>query len=152
MTINHKKGFTLIELLIVISIITLLTSIILSALQDAKRKSRDSNNISSLQEVRTALQMFFTDKGYYPSLKIFLYPDLIGNKDITEINSNLFYIGLPIGCLEGNCNSYHLGIALEDTGNLVLSNDKDSADGFPGNSTNCLTVGSTPDKCYDIEP
>ncbi len=68
--IKLNKGFTLIELLVVISIIGLLSSIVLAGLQDARAKARDSARIRSMIETRTALQMYFSDKGYYPQMNV----------------------------------------------------------------------------------
>lgn len=68
MRIDNKKGFTLIELLVVISIVSLLSSIILVSIQDARAKGRDAAKIRSMLETRTALQMYFADKGYYPPM------------------------------------------------------------------------------------
>ncbi len=61
-----SKGFTLIELLIVIAIIGLLSSIVLSSLNTARIKSRDARRIQDLTQIRTALELHFLDKGYYP--------------------------------------------------------------------------------------
>jgi prepilin-type N-terminal cleavage/methylation domain-containing protein len=68
MRINYRKGFTLIELLVVISIISLLSSVILASLNDAKMKARDTQRIRTLVELRTALEMYANDhNGEYPS-------------------------------------------------------------------------------------
>lgn len=63
---QNKKGFTLIELLVVISIIALLSSIILSSIQNARMSARDAKRISDLNQIKIALEMYRTDKGYYP--------------------------------------------------------------------------------------
>ena len=63
MTINNKKGFTLIELLVVISIISLLTSIILAALSDAKAKGRDARRLQDIHTIQTAITMYQNDNG-----------------------------------------------------------------------------------------
>ena len=59
----NKKGFTLIELLVVISIIALLSSIVLSSLNDARAKARDSVRRSDLRQIKTALELYKSDKG-----------------------------------------------------------------------------------------
>ena len=64
---KNKNGFTLIELLVVISIIAMLTSIILVNIKLANIKAKDTAKIRTLSEVKTAIQMYFTDKGKYPS-------------------------------------------------------------------------------------
>ncbi len=63
-----KQGFTLIELLVVISIISLLSSIVLSALNSARTKASDSQRNSIVGEYVKALALAY-DKlgtGQYP--------------------------------------------------------------------------------------
>jgi len=149
---TKQTGFTLIELIVVIGIIAILAAIVLVALSMAKKKSDDTGKIRALQEVRSALQLFNTDKGYYPPTANYR-TDIINNKYITEINiTGLKYIALPPYCTDTTCNSYHLGVSLENSNNNVLTVDKDSSNGFEGKSTNCGNVQSTIDTCYDIEP
>jgi len=160
MQTKKKNGFTIIELLVVVSIIALISSVILSILSDAKRKGRDTSGVQSLQEVVKALQVFTTDKGYYPPTAEFPRA-LIDGKYILATNPKLVYKAMlynntaecPTTGMT-NCYSYHLGIPLEGAAvdNKVLVGDKDSSNLFPGNSSDCSTTGSTPDKCYDVEP
>ena len=63
---HNKKGFTLIELLVVIAIIGLLASIVLASLNTARAKARDTRRIEDLTQVRTALEEYYNDNGYYP--------------------------------------------------------------------------------------
>lgn len=62
----NKRGFTLIELLVVIAIIGMLSSVVLASLNTARAKSRDARRIADLNQIRTALEMFYSDNGYYP--------------------------------------------------------------------------------------
>lgn len=60
-------GFTLIELLVVIAIISLLSSIVLSSLQVARQKSRDSVRMAQIRAIATALELYANDHGgMYP--------------------------------------------------------------------------------------
>jgi prepilin-type N-terminal cleavage/methylation domain-containing protein len=61
-----KKGFTLIELLVVISIISLLSSIILYSISDARIKAQDTKMIAEAQEVEKAIQLYKQDNGFVP--------------------------------------------------------------------------------------
>ena len=63
---KNKKGFTLIELLVVISIIALLSSIVLEALGDARKKARDARRWQDIKQIQNALELYRTDKGNYP--------------------------------------------------------------------------------------
>lgn len=58
-----KKGFTLIELLVVVAIIAILSIVVLLTLNPAEliRQSRDSNRISDLSTLKTALSLYLTD-------------------------------------------------------------------------------------------
>jgi prepilin-type N-terminal cleavage/methylation domain-containing protein len=62
-----KRGFTLIELLVVISIVSFLSSVILASLNSARAKARDAKRLQDLTQIRTALTMYYTDNGVYPS-------------------------------------------------------------------------------------
>ena len=71
MNFKNKKtnlGFTLIELLIVISVIGILSGVVLNAInvQGIRQKSRDSQRVSDLKRIQTALELYFTDKRSYP--------------------------------------------------------------------------------------
>lgn len=63
---ESKKAFTLIELLVVISIISLLSSVVLASLNQARIKARDSQRISQLLEINKAIQLYISDNGYAP--------------------------------------------------------------------------------------
>lgn len=69
MRMNLRKtqsGFTLIELLVVLAIIGLLSSILATGLIIARKKSRDTQRISNMEALRTALDMYYQDIGTYP--------------------------------------------------------------------------------------
>ncbi|MBU1326711.1 prepilin-type N-terminal cleavage/methylation domain-containing protein [Patescibacteria group bacterium] len=63
---KRKKGFTLIELLVVVTIITVLVTIGIVAYSSINKRSRDAKRKSDLEQVRSALEMFRSDFGYYP--------------------------------------------------------------------------------------
>lgn len=63
-----NKGFTLIELLVVISIISLLSSVVLVAVNGARVKARDAVRISDVKQLARAFQLYADgNNGIYPS-------------------------------------------------------------------------------------
>ncbi|MEI7765352.1 MAG: prepilin-type N-terminal cleavage/methylation domain-containing protein [bacterium] len=66
--IRKEKGFTLIELLVVISIISLLSSIVIVSLSDARAKARDAVRMSNISEISKAIELYIIDNGHAPDL------------------------------------------------------------------------------------
>lgn len=64
----NKKGFTLIELLVVVSIIGVLATMVLGSLGDARSKARDAKRLSELNNLKTALELYYLDNDSYPAL------------------------------------------------------------------------------------
>ena len=64
--LSKQDGFTLIELLVVISIISLLASILLVAVVGARAKARDSQRVSNVSQIKTALELYYSDNNAYP--------------------------------------------------------------------------------------
>lgn len=61
-----KKGFTIIELLIVIAIIVILAGLVLTNVQGAQSKARDSQRLSDINSMFTALEAQHGDDNFYP--------------------------------------------------------------------------------------
>lgn len=61
------RGFTLIELLVVIAIIGVLSSIVLTSLNSARVKARDTQRVTEVREIAKALTAYFIDHGYFPT-------------------------------------------------------------------------------------
>jgi prepilin-type N-terminal cleavage/methylation domain-containing protein len=86
---SNQGGFTLIELLVVVAIISLLSSIVLASLKEAREKAKISKLRSEMNQLLTAIELYKTDKGYYPGENLTkeangrYYQKAINNTDVT---------------------------------------------------------------------
>lgn len=63
---TRKTGFTLIELLVVIAIISILAAILFPVYMRAKEASYRAGDLSNMNEIRNALQLYRADQEAYP--------------------------------------------------------------------------------------
>ena len=63
---SNKKGFTLIELLVVVAIIGVLSSVVLTSLNSAREKGRDSRRMRDIEEIRNAIELYILANGKAP--------------------------------------------------------------------------------------
>jgi len=99
-----KHAFTLIELLVVIAIIGLLATISVVALSNARAKARDTKRVADVNQVQTALELFFNDKGRYPATEEFNSGSLYS----TSTNGTTTYMAaIPAAATppDGNCST-----------------------------------------------
>lgn len=61
-----KKGFTLIELLVVVAIIGMLSSVVLSSLNQARAGARDARRVQDIQQMLVALDLYYNANNAYP--------------------------------------------------------------------------------------
>lgn len=64
---KYTQGFTLIELLVVIAIIGILSTIVFAALNESRERSRNAAIISQVKEYQKAIELFYSNNGYYPA-------------------------------------------------------------------------------------
>jgi len=63
---TNKRGFTLIELLVVISILGVLAGLIVNNLNDSRARARDARRKQNLNQMKTALRLYYNDYQVYP--------------------------------------------------------------------------------------
>lgn len=64
---RREKGFTLVELLVVVVVLAVLAAIVLPKFMDSGKRSKESAQKSDLKIIQNAVQLFYTDTGYYPA-------------------------------------------------------------------------------------
>jgi prepilin-type N-terminal cleavage/methylation domain-containing protein len=62
----QTQGFTLVDLLITIAIMSMLSSLVLASLNTAREKALNAVRANDLQQIHTALELYYTEHGYYP--------------------------------------------------------------------------------------
>lgn len=75
---KKQRGFTLIELLIVTTILGLLTAVAVASYASINKRSRDSKRKSDVEQVRSALEMYRSDNGFYPPVNVGGFGDASG--------------------------------------------------------------------------
>lgn len=61
-----RRGFTLIELMVTISIISLIASIILASLNDARARARDAKRLADIHNLKNAVHLYYSGNNSYP--------------------------------------------------------------------------------------
>src|SRR5580765_3077484 len=92
---SERRGFTLIELLVVISIIAVLMSLILPAVQSAREAARRTQCLNNQHNLSLAITNFATGRGGglpYLDENAYNWPTtLLGYLDHNDIAGNAFY-------------------------------------------------------------
>lgn len=64
---SSHDGFTLLEVLVAATIIAVLAAIAVTSYTSINKRGRDAKRKSDLEQIRSALEMYRADNGYYPS-------------------------------------------------------------------------------------
>ncbi len=158
--VRAKPGFTLIELLVVIAIIGILSSVVLASLSTARTKARDTRRIEDIKQIETALALYFDTCRKYPPNIYSAYsactggiaPNYIATVPKDPVGGlNYTYAALNTNGSAASCESYHIGVVLEEATNQALLGDAD-----PSSTGSVCTGGGTDflgtDPIYDKKP
>lgn len=101
---KHQSAFTLIELLVVIAIIGILATISIITISGSRAKARDAKRAANIKQTQTALELFFNDKGRYPTATEWSTGQLFS----TSTNATSTYMQvIPTApdAIDGNCSN-----------------------------------------------
>jgi len=89
---GKNRGFTLIELLVVVGIISLLSSVIMAGVSQAKVRAQDTRRVQDLVQLRNALELYaLSNGGNYVNV-------LVGQVPWNNVNSRSYTGGMPPIC------------------------------------------------------
>lgn len=143
----NKRGFTLIEILLVIGIIAVLATVVIVALDPAKRfeDARNSRRLSDIQSILSAVQQYIVDnKGSLPTrldvaekqistsgsgCAISGECDVSGGGDCIDLSSELakYLKSIPYDPQNGSNEATHYSV-VADANNIVTVKACDSTD------------------------
>lgn len=112
---KHSSGFTLVELLVAITIIGVLSSIVAMGYAGQLKKARDGKRKADLENIRSALEIYRSDCGAYPTSGAFpfgtAFNDCHGNQDMATVPNDPS--GGNYSYVQSSSNSYSLCANLE---------------------------------------
>jgi type II secretion system protein G len=112
---KSNKGFTLIELMIVIGIMGILAGIVVPQLTGMQGKARDAAIASVSASLKTALEVYYAEKGSYPEYG----EEIASNSPWDDLNSTLTTIQLK-GLSEYNITSISYSDNSTDTDKYLI--------------------------------
>jgi len=106
--VNVQQGFTLIELLVVIVIIGILIGISLFGLSGARESGRDTRRKSDLETIRSGLELYKADCGYYPTAgEVVAGSPLDGDGSLKCPTANIYISSVPADPVSGRLYPYN---------------------------------------------
>jgi len=122
---KKRGGFTKVELILTIVGLIVLAGLLIFAVSDTRRRSRDAQKVSALRQIQFDLQAFRNETASYP--------ETIEGMGSTSVES-FIYQAIPLNCqvnTETLCSSYQIDLALEGrVGRLSGGNCQATPDGI----------------------
>ena len=82
-----KKAFTMIEILISIAIISVLTAVGIVSYVSINTNARDAKRRGDIEQIRSALEFYRSDNGYYPAIGPDTFVDASGLLSVTDMTN-----------------------------------------------------------------
>jgi prepilin-type N-terminal cleavage/methylation domain-containing protein len=140
-----RSGFTLGELLIVLGIISILLTTILIGYNNVLRRSRDTQRLVDMQNIKQALEMFYQDNGHYPGPV-----DNPSCPSGTSISLVFNYIGIN-GCIDHLLAEYMEDVPHDPMHDISNTNTPDSPNApqfaYLYDPQNCNRLSTDPGNC-----
>lgn len=150
---KHNKGFTLLEILVVMVILGVLVTIGLRSFATSQMRARDAKRKRDLEQVVNALEMYRSDKGYYPVSdegeiagynwgEVFNDPDntetiYMGNLPTDPGGLNYFYQALQLNDDETEAQAYRIYAFLENEQDPDRVAEDDMSADYDGDVISC---------------
>lgn len=141
--LKKKTGFTLVELLVVVAIIAILVTIVIIAINPRTviQQTNDTKKRSEMNQIKTALQLYFNDNNSYPAAPSFLVPTYSRQLPDTASDTSFAYAASGV--------DYDARVALDQPG----VDDDGTVDACATNDPNGdLTSGASTGRDYMICP
>lgn len=65
--LRNTRGFSFVEMIIVVAIIATLATLVVISIQSARISGRDSRRLSDINEIRSALNLYYSKYSQYPT-------------------------------------------------------------------------------------
>ncbi len=66
--LNTQKAFTFVEIMVVVAIIAVLATLVIINIQSVKISGRDLKRVSDVNEIRNALNLYYSKYSQYPTM------------------------------------------------------------------------------------
>ncbi len=65
--LRNTNGYSFIEMIIVVAIVSILATLVIVSVQSARISARDSRRVSDINEIRSALNLYYSKYNQYPT-------------------------------------------------------------------------------------